>query len=302
MLVAAALAVFFLRQSGSSGGEVLLQAAGSNGRDPFTQSTAKDYGSSASAHPAIPAGGGSGPHNIAGNTAGLYGGSRNHANCDVERQIGYLTQDQNKSRAFAGVVGIDPGGLTGYLRGLTPLQLRSDTRVTNHGYKDGSVTSFQSVLQAGTAVLVDDRGLPRVRCTCGNPLTPPVAVQGTPKATGDTWPAYKYADVVVVTPADSVMDAITVYDPDTGEWFERPVGTDGDQDRSVSPPKGGMSSSAPGKSSAPPPPGSSRAPQPPPPPASPHTPPASPRTTPPTTPPSNPSPPPAYGPPPVRAY
>ncbi|WP_425265054.1 DUF6777 domain-containing protein [Streptomyces regalis] len=33
---------------------------------------------------------------------------------------------------------------------------------------------------------VDARGVPRMRCACGNPLTAPVAQQGTFKRTGDT--------------------------------------------------------------------------------------------------------------------
>ncbi len=297
MVVAAAIAVFFFRQSTSHGGEVFLQAASADGRDPFTASTAKAYGASATAKPVAPGGSGGGTRSVQGSTPGLYGGRRNHSNCDVERQIGYLTQNQAKGRGFAGAAGIQQGDLAGYLRGLTPLQLRADTRVTNHGWKDGSVTSYQSVLQAGTAVLVDDRGMPRVRCACGNPLGPPIAAEGTPKAQGDTWPLYKPSDVVVATPADSVMDVMVVYDPDTGEWFERPVGTTGEEDRSIEKPSEGVTPGPTRKEPAP----TSRAPSkapppqqhttaPPPSPATPHMPPPSPNV-----------PPPAYGPPPGRA-
>ncbi|PZT71125.1 hypothetical protein DN402_02310 [Streptomyces sp. SW4] len=49
--------------------------------------------------------------------------------------------------------------------------LRADTRVTGHGLRGGRPVGGQAVLQAGTAVLVDDRGVPRVRCAGGNPLT-----------------------------------------------------------------------------------------------------------------------------------
>ena len=48
-----------------------------------------------------------------------------------------------------------------YVAGLTAVRLRWDTRVTNHGFSDGEATAFQSLLQAGTAVLVDDTGVPR---------------------------------------------------------------------------------------------------------------------------------------------
>ncbi len=90
-----------------------------------------------------------------------------------------------------------------------------DTRVTNHGYRDGAATSYQAVLQAGTAVLVDNHGVPRVRCACGNPLTPPVAQQTTPKRTGDTWSSYRPQNVVVVTPAPRIINIFVIYDPTT---------------------------------------------------------------------------------------
>ncbi len=61
-----------------------------------------------------------------------------------------------------------------YVSGLTDVLLRTDTRVTNHGYEDGIAIPIQSVLQAGTAVFVDKYGSPVVKCYCGNPLTPPV--------------------------------------------------------------------------------------------------------------------------------
>lgn len=89
-----------------------------------------------------------------------------------------------KNRAFASVQKIEPSAVPECLRSLTPVQLRMGTRVTNHGFRDGKVTAYQAVLQAGTAVLVDDRGVPRVRCACGNPLLPPVAQESTPKQTG----------------------------------------------------------------------------------------------------------------------
>ena len=66
--------------------------------------------------------------------------------------------------------GRSPWATSVHLSRLTPLVLRTDTVVTNHGYIDGAGDAFTSVLQAGTAVLVDDYGVPAVRCYCGNPL------------------------------------------------------------------------------------------------------------------------------------
>ncbi|MCQ8770412.1 DUF6777 domain-containing protein [Streptomyces telluris] len=238
-VVVAALAVYFLRPEG--GGEVFLQAASAEGRDPFTPSTAKEKGTKeATAAPVSPAPGGT--RTIEGSSPGLYGGSENESSCDVERQIKYLTENQNKARAFASAAGIQQGEIPGYLRGLTPVQLRSDTRVTNHGYKNGSATPYQAVLQAGTAVLADNRGVPRVRCACGNPLSGPVAIKGSQTTKGQSWSTYKSSQTVAVAPARTVIVVIIIYDPRTGEWFERPVGTDGSKDRRIPPPKGGVTS------------------------------------------------------------
>ncbi|MFD7575382.1 DUF6777 domain-containing protein, partial [Streptomyces sp. NPDC059810] len=111
----------------------------------------------------------------------------------------------------------------------------ADTRVTNHGFKNGAATAYQSVLQAGTAVLVDDRGVPRVRCACGNPLTLPVA-QKSPKTTGTPWPGYNSSQVVVVAPSVTVVNIFVVYDPEDDSWFARQHGDTGTKDKPTPPP------------------------------------------------------------------
>jgi hypothetical protein len=172
---------------------------------------------------------------VDGSAPGLYGGTRNVASCDVEKQISALQEDPAKNKAFASVQGIEPSGVPAYLRSLTPVQLRMDTRVTNHGYRDGKPTSYQAVLQTGTAVLVDDRGVPRVRCACGNPLLPPVAQKSTPKQTGDSWPSYRLSNVVVVAPAPQVVNIFVIFDPDSGDWFNRHKGDTGKKDQKADP-------------------------------------------------------------------
>ena len=64
------------------------------------------------------------------------------------------------------------------------MRLRFDTRVTNHGFNDGEATPFQSLLEAGTAVLVDNTGVPRVKCNCGNPLAEPKGLGGRQRVRG----------------------------------------------------------------------------------------------------------------------
>jgi hypothetical protein len=225
-------------------GELFLQPVGETGADPFTDSTAKTTETPApvtrTPQPPSPSGTASattqGMRPVDGATPGLYGGTQSVGSCDVEKQVTFLTADQAKERAFADAEGISAASVPDFLRGLTPVVLRADTRVTNHGYRSGEATSYQSVLQAGTAVLVDDRGLPRVRCACGNPLKPPVAFKGTPTTQGQQWSGYRPTQVVVVTPAPEVITNIVIVNITNNTWIERKVGDDGQHDKRVAPP------------------------------------------------------------------
>lgn len=227
VVVAVVLAVVFARVGGggssAEGGEVFLQPTDSAGQDPYTGSTAKQ--SSALPEPSAsdvpPTGAANELRGVEGGAPGLYGGTRQVAACDVEKQIAALGAGPAKSRSFASVAGVQPSGLPAYLRSLTPVQLRVDTRVTNHGYRDGAATSYQAVLQAGTAVLVDGRGVPRVRCACGNPLTPPVAQRAAPRVTGPRWSSYRPSNVVVVTPAPQPVSVFVLYDTQHHDWIHR---------------------------------------------------------------------------------
>lgn len=244
LVAAVVLAVVLTRPGGSdqAGGEVFLEAAGSTGPDPFTGSTARSSAGNATptAVPSPVASASRTRSNITqgvdGSAPGLYGGTRKVASCDVEKQITALADQPAKNKAFASVEGIAPSGVPAYLRALTPVQLRLDTRVTNHGYENGAATSYQAVLQAGTAVMIDDRGVPRVRCACGNPLLPPVALKGTPEQKGEAWPGYRAGDVVVVEPAARPVNVFVMFDPGTEGWFERDAGDTGDSDKKTDPP------------------------------------------------------------------
>ncbi|WP_329243309.1 hypothetical protein OG223_05770 [Streptomyces sp. NBC_01478] len=241
VVAAVVLALVITRSDGGSSGtaskgEVFLQSAAKTGPDPFTESTANE----SSAPPVSASPTASEPANavrgVDGGAPGLYGGTQNVSSCDVEKQIKALKAAPSKNQAFASVVGVQPAGVPAYLRSLTPVQLRMDTRVTNHGYRDGAATAYQAVLQAGTAVLVDNHGVPRVRCACGNPLSPPVAQQTTPKRTGDTWSSYRPQNVVVVTPAPQIINIFVIYDPHSGDWFGRHHGDTGRHDHKTPPP------------------------------------------------------------------
>ncbi|MFE2694777.1 DUF6777 domain-containing protein [Streptomyces mirabilis] len=235
------LGVVLTRSGGTSGtasgGELFLQAANKPGPDPFTESTAKE----SSTTPVTPAANAPESANVtrgvSGSAPGLYGGTRNTASCDVEKQIKALRAEPAKNKAFASVEGVQPPAVPAYLRSLTPVQLRMDTRVTNHGYRGGAATSYQAVLQSGTAVLVDGHGVPRVRCACGNPLTPAVAQQTVPRRTGDTWAAYRSQNVVVVVAATTTIDVFVIYDSHRDAWVGRHRGdSDGRRDEEAYPP------------------------------------------------------------------
>ncbi|WP_208639844.1 DUF6777 domain-containing protein, partial [Streptomyces tricolor] len=206
---------------------VLLQAAGERGPDPFTAST--DTGSVRAESPRgtarVQPGDVEAPlratRSLSGATPGLYRGSPRVAGCDVERHVRYLTADAAKADAFARAADVSRAALPGYLRGLTPVVLGADTRVTNHAYRDGAAASRQAVLQSGTSVLVDGRGMPRLRCACGNPLKEPVAQRTTPKLIGRQWSSYRPANVVVVRPAPVVVKVFVIYDTQHREWLNR---------------------------------------------------------------------------------
>jgi hypothetical protein len=140
--------------------------------------------------------------------------------------VAFLANNPDKAAAWATVEGISPADIAGYIAGLTPVLLRADTAVTNHGFADGAATTLHSVLQVGTAVLVDRFGVPRARCACGNPLTPSTLTNPGGYA-GDRWAAFDPAHVVTPAPASAPMSQLTLVDPISLAVFTRPVGGNG---------------------------------------------------------------------------
>ncbi|MFI6284116.1 DUF6777 domain-containing protein [Streptomyces sp. NPDC051018] len=217
--------------------EVLLQPAADKGPDPYTATTVRELSAPAPRDvlPPPPPGGppvrGQILRTLSGATPGLYGGIQSVGSCDIEQQITLLRAEPAKARAFARGAGVSQGSLPGFLRDLTPVVLRADTRVTSHGYRKGSAASRQAVLQAGTAVLVDRHGSPRVRCACGNPLRSPAAVKGGVIQQGRPWDGYRPDRVVVVKPTPQVMSSLVIVDVSSERWVERQTGSDGERDR-----------------------------------------------------------------------
>ncbi|HEV3231126.1 MAG TPA: DUF6777 domain-containing protein [Candidatus Dormibacteraeota bacterium] len=198
--------------------EVLLEPAMAIGPDPYLAGQLPSPGPTAVAEAPsptpVPKGGGATPRVTPPASAGgvvaltpvgsryaIYGGTGDNRVCDKAKLVAFLTTHPGQGQAWAGVLGITVAQIPGFVAGLSPAILSKDTRVTNHGYSGGKATPRQSVLQAGTAVLVDSRGVPVSRCLCGNPLLPPAAVQGTVKYTGPKWPAFQPSQTVAVTTA-----------------------------------------------------------------------------------------------------
>ena len=234
LVVGAAVAgVIWVRhaQSDPQPTTVVLQAAGDEGADPFVPVASgrpvavsrphlPDSGSAAAVTATVDPD--TGVRTVAGNTehlyaAGvrgnqeLYGGSGSLSACDPAAIADFLAAHPDKAGAWAGVRGIDPGEIAGYLNTLTPVLLLHDTVVTNHGFAGGVATPLVSVLQAGTAVLVDPTGLPVVRCACGNPLSAPPAVDlSTAGLDGTRWDGFDPNQAVVVTGGATVTEFVVV--------------------------------------------------------------------------------------------
>ncbi|MFM9590515.1 DUF6777 domain-containing protein [Streptomyces scabiei] len=171
-----------------------------------------------------------------GNAPGLYGGTQKPKVCDVRKLEDFLTAPENKKKAqeWARVTGVKVDGIGRYLDALTPVLLRHDTLVKNHDYKKGRAVSFDALLEAGIAVLVDDQGLPAVKCSCGNPLRAFDADPGRidVEFPGDQeWKGYDASGVVVVEPAPEQLKEIKLVDvEDPGRGISRAVGTTGEAD------------------------------------------------------------------------
>ncbi|MEU2270153.1 PASTA domain-containing protein [Streptomyces olindensis] len=172
-----------------------------------------------------------------GDTPGLYGGTEQPKICDVERLKRFLTAPRNagKARAWATALELRTDQIPGYLDRLTPVLLRHDTLALNHDYKKGKAVPFRALLQAGIAVLVDEKGHPSVKCSCGNPLLPFEGDTGRISVTfedgNEKWQGYDRAEVVVVRPASRELERIALVDVEDAErGIRRPVGTTGEAD------------------------------------------------------------------------
>ncbi|QIJ61312.1 PASTA domain-containing protein [Streptomyces sp. JB150] len=172
-----------------------------------------------------------------GDTPGLYGGTRQPEICDVDRLEEFLTDPANerKAQAWASVLDVTTDGIPEYLDRLTPVLLRTDTLVKNHDYQKEKAVPFDALLQAGIAILVDERGMPAVKCSCGNPLRPFEGDTGRISVRfqdgNERWRGFDRASVVAVRPAPRTLDRLALVDvEDPARGIHRPAGTTGADD------------------------------------------------------------------------
>jgi hypothetical protein len=244
VVLALGAGAFILLSGGDEGDEVVLEPIGSVQEDDFAgnldvgdlaaaaqQATtdAPEFGTQAVA--ALSS------RTATGNEPGLYGGTQDNAVCDTAQLVAFLTDPANSAQAeaWAEVNGIDVGGIGEFVDGLTAVRLRFDTRVTNHGFRDGGANPFQSLLQAGTAVLVDEQGVPRVKCNCGNPLLAPEdgeggTIEDVAQNPDDAWEGLDTANVLTVEGGGEAVGEFTLVDNTDGALYTRPIGSDGSED------------------------------------------------------------------------
>jgi hypothetical protein len=234
-LAAAVLAAFAVTACGGSSSsktvagvkgssEVVASPISTAGASPFTPSVGTDK--SGLRPPARAASTSGGPATYVASLPGLYGGTRNYKTCDAQKLEAFLEQNPAKATAWASTLGISTTDIPHYVSRLTPVLLRTDTRVTNHGYVNGVADPIQSVLEAGMAVFVNQYGEPVVKCYCGNPLTPPELLSA-PVYTGPLWASFTTINITIIEQSRTIINTYTLYDPNTGTEFKRTSGLHG---------------------------------------------------------------------------
>jgi hypothetical protein len=217
IVVVAVLALSLGGGAGKASASVLTEPT-SSAHDPFAPPMGTDQPPTQPVQP---------PPNyqVAGGNVGLYGGTLDVSSCDKTKMIDFLQANPDKAAAWAGVLGMPTSQIPTYIDSLTPVILRSDTLVTNHGFVNGQATAFPAVLQAGTAVLVDDKGQPVTKCYCGNPLTTPPSYSSPPTYYGPHWTYWHDGNnYTTVTQNTTTINIFVLVDVQTGRTIYLPAG------------------------------------------------------------------------------
>jgi Protein kinase domain len=239
LALVAAVSLWVGRDNPAVGGpEIFLEPATALGQNPFTPPASIPQ--PPATYPGTdPAGGpvsgdtdgmsGGEVRAVHGDLPGLYGGTRGQSPCDTGLMTSSLGQNPDRGQAWASAFNITAAQIPTFLSGLTPVLLRTDTRVTSHGFTNGQASPYQAVLEAGTAVLVNNFGVPVVRCGGGSPLLEPVAMT-SPRYSGPRWNGFAVGTVTVIRPSDKPVDSFILYAASAGDSFGRPLGGNGSND------------------------------------------------------------------------
>jgi hypothetical protein len=220
-LIVAAIVVFFVgRSSNKASADVALVGKDTPGNETFTPPVAAPSPPQAANTATAPAPSSGGLITANGDAAGLYAGQRDVPSCNATQLTSYLEANPAKQKAWAQAINLQPTDVKQFIATLTSVNLRVDTRVTEYKFADNKPQPHQSVLQSGTAVMLDRTGFPRVRCQSGNPLGEPRAVSSSPSYTGAAWPGFSPRQVVIVKPAQNTGPFILIDSP-TGSIFLR---------------------------------------------------------------------------------
>jgi len=187
--------------------QLVLTAANAPGDDPFFVSSAVSSptvsaGAAekiASTTEQLPASQERGVRLVSGAHPGLYGAIGQQNPCNTAGIANALDSQSDLALAWAQAQNIQPNQIPYYMNTLTGVVLTADTWVTSHHFSSGRSIGFQTVLQAGSAVMIDPAGVPRLRCISGNPLRPPARenIAGMDQ-TGTSWPGYSPQNVVAI--------------------------------------------------------------------------------------------------------
>lgn len=194
--------------------DIRLDPVNTLGVDPFSSPIGTDVADAPAANPPIGT-------LVNGGLPGLYGGT-NETRCDKNALVSFLQADPRKIAAFGSVLGVPATDVPAYVNGLAEAVLRSDTAVTSHGYRNGEAIRTPVVLQAGTRVLVDDRGVPVVRCQSGSPLAPSPA-PANPNYVGQRWATFNPAAVTTIQPAPQPLTGVQLTNVYNGQVYSVPV-------------------------------------------------------------------------------
>jgi hypothetical protein len=149
---------------------------------------------------------------VDGDEPGLYGRVDRQAPCDLQGLIDLYAASPTLTEVVAAVLDVSAIQLSSFLRSYVAVATTRDTFVIDHHLVDGAAVRSPAVLEAGTTVLIDDRGLPRLRCASASPLTQPradeVAGIGDADRVGEPWTGFDPGRIVVVARAPEQISAL----------------------------------------------------------------------------------------------